>query len=115
MSVILALIVLWAAQVQPSAPPQPRPAPRDQRQPAQTGTSVVKGRVVAADTGRALRRAAITLTAPELGSETRTASTGLDGQYEIRDLPAGRYTVRVQRSGYLPLQYGQRRPLEAGK
>lgn len=57
----------------------------------------------------------ITVTSPALGTENRTASTGLDGRYEIKDLPAGRYTIRVQRSGYLGLQYGQRRPLEAGK
>ena len=119
MSAILLLFTLWAAVQAPQppvpSPTQTRPAPRDQRQPAQTGTSVIKGRIVAGDTGRPLRRAAITVTAPELGTENRTASTGLDGRYEIKDLPAGRYTVRVQRSGYLPLQYGQRRPLEAGK
>ena len=72
----------------------------------------IKGRVVAGDSGRPLRRAVITVTSPALGTENRTASTGLDGRYEIKDLPAGRYTIRVQRSGYLGLQYGQRRPLE---
>jgi hypothetical protein len=121
MSAILLLFTLAAAvqAPQPTVPPSPstqtRPAPRDPRQPAQTGTSVIKGRVLAGDTGRPLRRAAITATAPELGTDNRTVSTGLDGRYEIKDLPAGRYTIRVQRSGYLPLQYGQRRPLEAGK
>ena len=30
-------------------------------------------------------------------------------------MPAGRYTLRVNRSGYLPLAYGQRRPGEPGK
>ena len=39
----------------------------------------------------------------------------MDGRYEIIDLPAGRYALRVVRSGYLPLSYGQRRPLEQGK
>jgi hypothetical protein len=39
---------------------------------------------------------------------------GLDGRYEIAELPAGRYSIRVTRSD-LPLQYGQRRPLEPGK
>lgn len=89
--------------------------PRDVRQPPQTGTAVIRGRVVAGDTGRPLRRARITVSAPELGRDNRTTSTGLDGRYEIEDLPPGRYTIRVERSGYLGLQYGQRRPLEQGK
>src|SRR6185436_14922 len=78
-------------------------------------TAVVRGRVLASDTGRPLRRARVTLSGPELGREGRSSSTSLDGRYEITDLPAGRYTIRVTRSGYLPLQYGQRRPLEPGK
>ena len=98
-------------------PPQGFP-PRDQRppgQPAITGTGVIRGRVFAADTGRPLRRARIMVTAPELGSENRTTSTNADGRYEVKDLPAGRYTVAVNRSGYLRLSYGQRRPFEQGK
>ena len=80
--------------------------------PAQTGTASIRGRIVAADNGKPLRRAQITLSAPELGNQSRTTSTKADGRYEIKDLPAGRYTVSVRRSGYLPLRYGQRRPLE---
>ena len=72
--------------------------PRDARSPAQTGTGVIRGRVLAADTGRPLRRARINVTAPELGPQPVNTSTGADGRYEIRDLPAGRYTVSVSRS-----------------
>jgi len=89
--------------------------PRDTRPATQSGTAIIRGRVVAADTGRPLRRARIALSGPELGREGRSTSTNLDGRYEMADLPAGRYTIRVTRSGYLPLQYGQRRPLEPGK
>ncbi len=77
----------------------------------QAGSAVIRGRIVAADTGRPLRRAQVTLTAPEM-TERRTANTNADGRYELKDLPAGRYTVAVSRNGYLPLRYGQRRPLE---
>ena len=99
---------------QGSPPGVPRP-PRDRREPQPTGTATIRGRVLALDTGRPLRRARILLSAQELGSDGRATSTGLDGRYEFKDLPAGRYTIRVSRSGYLNLDYGQRRPLEAGK
>ena len=89
--------------------------PARDRMPAQTGTAMIRGRILAADNGRPLRRARITLTAPELGTENRTTSTNPDGRYEIKDLPAGRYSMTVARSGYLTLRYGQRRPLEQGK
>jgi hypothetical protein len=70
--------------------------------------------VTSADTGKPLRRARITVSSPAL-STSSTVSTNTDGRYEVRDLPAGRYTLRVNRSGYLPLAYGQRRPGELGK
>ena len=96
------------------APPRGAP-PRDQRSPAQAGTAVIRGRVFAVDSGRPLRRARITVAAAELGADNRTTSTSADGRYEIKELPAGRYTVTVNRSGYLRLSYGQRRPFEQGK
>ena len=102
----------------PAGPPglqwPPGAPPRD-RATVATGTAVIRGRVLAADTGRPLRRARITASAPELGGEQRSTSTGMDGRYELTELPAGRYTIRVTRSGYIPLNYGQRRPFEQGK
>src|SRR5882672_2434160 len=95
--------------------PGPGGPPRDARLPAQTGTAVVRGHVVAADTGKPLRRARIMLQAPELGGENRTTSTNAEGKFELKDLPAARYNIVVSRSGYLQLRYGQRRPFEAGK
>lgn len=96
-------------------PGMPPPGtPRDGRMAGQTGTAIVRGRVIAADSSRPLRRARITVTEPDLGV-TFSASTNTDGRYEIRDLPAGRYTVSVTRSGYLRWTYGQRRAFEQGK
>jgi len=109
LSVLLLLPAAVRAQ-QPAASPPPRDA-----RPAQIGTAVIRGRVFAADTGKALRRARISVTAPELGGNGKTSSTNADGRYEIKDLPAGRYTLTVTRSGYVQLRYGQRRPFEAGK
>jgi hypothetical protein len=98
----------------PQPPVQPRMPARDAITPAQKGTASIKGRVVSADAARPLRRAQIRVFAQEL-SEARTTSTNTQGLFEIRDLPAGRYTVRVTRSGYLPLDYGQRHPGEPGR
>ena len=108
------LFALMANAATPQ-PPTQGPPPRDTRPSSPAGTAVVRGRVLASDTGRPLRRARVMMSGPELGREGRSTSTSLDGRYEITGLPAGRYTIRVTRSGYLPLQYGQRRPLEPGK
>src|SRR5262249_53254277 len=115
-----AVVSAQSGQPPPGPPPgiqgPPRPgAPARDRATVATGTAVIRGRVLAADTGRPLRRARITAAAPELGGDQRSTSTGMDGRYELTELPAGRYTIRVTRSGYIPLNYGQRRPLEQGK
>lgn len=88
-------------------------APRE----AAPGTGVIRGRITSLDTGKPLRRAQVHLTpADELvPPPPRTASTSSDGRYEFRDIAPGRYTLRVQRSGYLTLTYGQRRPSEQGR
>jgi hypothetical protein len=102
------IVVIGLTVASPAMPPQGT----QQQPPAQPGTALIRGRILAADTGKPLRRAQITLSAPELRGQPRVANTNADGRYEIKDLPAGRYTVSVTRSGYLTLRYGQRRPLE---
>lgn len=103
-----------AQTVTPQAPVMPRTPARDKATPAAKGTAVIKGRVVSADGERPLRRAQIRISGAEL-PEARVTSTNARGLFEVRDLPAGRYTILVQRSGYLPLEYGQRRPGEPGR
>ncbi|HJZ77914.1 MAG TPA: carboxypeptidase-like regulatory domain-containing protein [Vicinamibacterales bacterium] len=109
---LLCLLAATMAASLGAAQPPPRDRPRP---PAQAGSAAIRGRIFAADTGRPLRRARIAALAPELAGESRTVSTDSDGRYELTGLPAGRYAIRVTRSGYLPLRYGQRRPLEQGK
>jgi hypothetical protein len=81
---------------------------RAQRDPAtvKKGTAVIKGHVFTAE-GRPLRRAQIRATAGD-SRDAVTTTTGLEGEYELRELPAGRYTAHATRSGYLPAQFGQR-------
>ena len=94
-----------AAGVGPSTPVgQP---PRDGRPAA--GQAVIKGRVVAVDNGQPVRRAEVRVSAAELRT-ARAALTDADGRYEIRDLAAGRYSIRVTRSPFLAWSYGQTQP-----
>jgi len=81
---------------------------------AQTGSASIRGRVVAADTGRPLRRARVRVVNSDR-NEVETASTDSDGRYHIDGLLGGSYAVSAARSGYLSLEYGQRRPLEHGR
>ena len=73
----------------------------------------ISGRVLAADNGRPVKRARVFVTAAELpgGRGVLTDDTGV---FDFTELPAGRYTVTVSKSGFVSLSYGQRRPLQAG-
>ena len=72
-----------------------------------TGTASLRGTVVTADTGAPLRRAHVRLSAPDL-RDGRTTSTGASGEFEFRDLPAGRYQLSASKTGFVQLSYGQR-------
>jgi protocatechuate 3,4-dioxygenase beta subunit len=88
------------------------PTARDTRG-TQKGTAQIRGRVVAAETGTPLRRAQVLLSSPETQFR-RAATTDSEGRFEFADLPAGRFSMSANKSGYVGLQYGQRRPFEAG-
>lgn len=112
----LAIPVLAAtAESQIAAPAPPGAAPRGTNQEAQAG-GVIRGRITSMDTGKPLRRAQVRLALEyEFHGTPRTAITSTDGRYEFRDVAPGRYTLRAQRSGYLALTYGQRRPGEQAR
>ena len=120
-SLLAAVLVIAAsttsAQIQQQVTQGGVLPPRDAAQGPRiaTGTAVIRGRVFAADSGRPLRRARIQVNGPGLPNNGLTTSTDADGRYEIKDLPGGRYTINVTRSGYLRLSYGQRRPFEQGR
>ena len=84
-----------------------------QRVDAPRGTSVVRGQILAADTGTPIRRAQVRISSPD-ARESRLAATDAQGRFEIKELPAGRYTVSASKGGFVSLQYGQRRPSESG-
>lgn len=73
----------------------------------------MRGQIVAADNGAPIRRAQIRISAPDV-REQRVATTDAQGRFEIKELPAGRYTMTASKGGFVALQYGQRRPTESG-
>ncbi|PYR93467.1 MAG: hypothetical protein DMF84_08645 [Acidobacteria bacterium] len=82
------------------------------RQP-KTGTGILRGRVIASDTGSPIRRAQVRVISPDIGA--KTALTDAQGRFEFKDLPASRFNMSVTKSGFVSMQYGQNRPFEPGR
>jgi hypothetical protein len=87
---------------------------RDNAQLPQTGTGALRGRVTASPAGTPLRRAQVSLASPDNPQLRRVTMSDADGRFEFTELPAGRYALNASKAGYVGLQYGQRRPYEAG-
>lgn len=116
----VATVVAVAIGPNPQAQQPPRPGPQQpsrdtpaQKQDTTPVTGLIAGRILAADTGRPVKRARVFVTAAELpgGRGVLTDDTGV---FQLVELPAGRYTLSVSKSGFVSLSYGQRRPLQAG-
>src|SRR5262245_16778604 len=111
------LLISTAAAAQtappPAQPPPPRTMPgmaappRDSPQ-EKTGTAVLSGRVVAADTGKPLRRALVRASSQDT-PQGRSVSTDADGRWQLKSLPAGSYRVTISKGGYVDISYGQQR------
>src|SRR5262245_4302549 len=110
--VLIAACAMAARAQQPSQQP-PRDTSARPATTATTGTGRIGGHVVAADTGRPIKRARVFLSAAELGGG-RGVLTDDNGAFEFGELPSGRYTLNASKSGFIQLSYGQRRPLQAG-
>ena len=77
------------------------------------GTGVVRGRVVALDTGLPLRRARVMLFVP-LG-KARAATTDDEGTFGFTKLAPGRYNLQASKPRYVDASLGARRPNGPGK
>jgi hypothetical protein len=104
---LLALLVLvtFAPTIDAQAP---RPRTRPQR--VDSLTSSIHGRVTTADTGASIRGAEVRLSMN--GSFSRLATTNAEGRYEFHNLSAGDYKLTVSKTGFITLEFGQRRPFE---
>src|SRR6187401_1817875 len=87
----LAFPCVLSAQGVPMPPPPPAPPgqPRDAGT-QKTGTARLSGRVTSLDSGRPIRRAVVRALGPEL-REGKSVSTDVEGRWELRDIPAGRF------------------------
>ena len=112
-SLLLALGIAAVAQQAPGQITQPRPATGSQQPardtPAQpqgappTPTGRITGRVIASDNGRPVKRARVFVTAAELPDGGRGVLTDEQGVFDLTELPAGRYTLTVSKSGFVSL------------
>lgn len=88
--------------------------PAPDQSAAKPGT--IRGRITAADSGRPLARTRVMLNA--VGAPPApagmTVTTTSQGTFEMKDVTPGAYFVSAQRSGFVTLEYGQRRPGERG-
>src|SRR3954466_1774037 len=83
------------AQGQAPGPRQPaRDTSARQQDPNEKATAAIAGRVLAADTGRPVKRARVFVSGAELPGG-RGILTEDDGTFAIVELPAGRYTLTV--------------------
>lgn len=110
-----ALLSVATAFGQPPQPPtgggrgqEMPPRSGGQQVEAPRGTAIIRGVVLAADTGTPVRRAQVRASAPA-ARQSRLATTDANGRFEIRELAAGNYTVSASKSGFVSLRYGQRR------
>jgi len=68
---------------------------------APQGHSTIHGRAIYQDTERPVRRAPVVLISDEDSSQSRTTVTDGRGEFSFKNLPAGRYHVIVNSTGYL--------------
>lgn len=111
--VALSMGAVLTAQGPPPPTPARQAAPaRDSAREA-PATATIRGKVTAAANGQPLHRVKVTLNGAV--ANPPTAVTDTRGEFTLTQVPAGTFTITAVRAGYLTLQYGQRRPQQAGR
>lgn len=84
--------------------------PRQNPAQAEAPRATLRGHVYAQDTGAPLKRVQVTLRAQQPQTEPFTSITDAQGAFELKNVPAGTYTLYCNRNGFVPLTYGQKGP-----
>jgi len=82
-------------------------------QPAPAGTGIITGFVTTAGSGGPVRRARVTLSGGELRGG-RSTLTNDEGRFTFAALPAGRFSMRASKAGYVDVPFGAKRPGRPG-
>ena len=105
---ILPILLLSAVSVPAQTSSLNRPAnPKPEE-------SSVSGMVVRLADDEPLKAASVRLQSLENRAQTATAVTDAGGRFEIKGIDPGRYRLSVSRNGFVPQEYGQRKPNDPG-
>ena len=114
--VLVASAGVWAQvpPVPPAPPPQVPGQTRDaQAQTQAPATAVIMGTVLVNGTGQPADGVRLTLSGNELRG-SRSALSDDSGNFAFLALPAGTYTLRATKNGYVSGTYGQKQPGRPG-
>lgn len=105
------VVTLLVGVVALSAQSRGRVAGSSGQDGADRESGTIRGTVLAADGESPLAKATVSLrkSGSRRGAGERTARSDDRGEYEFRDLDAGKYLLSVTRNGFLPQNYGQKR------
>jgi hypothetical protein len=90
----------------PSTPPAISPPPTTEP-PEARDPGVIQGTVLGGATGQPLRRAQVVLRPADPKASSTFQTTDDSGGFTFPKVPVGRYTITVQRDGFLPLSAGR--------
>jgi hypothetical protein len=113
---MMASAAVWA-QV-PPVPSPPPPAPPGQARDSQAqsqapATAIIMGNVLISGTGQPADGVRLTLSGSELRG-SRSSLSDDSGNFVFLALPAGTYTLRATKLGYVSATYGQKQPGRPG-
>jgi len=86
--------------------------PKDPKQ--KEDTCRISGMVVKAADGAPLKGAGVSLRNNEDREHNIATTTTADGHFVLQNVPAGHYKLFVNRNGYVPQAFGQRKPNDPG-
>ncbi|HEX6974186.1 MAG TPA: carboxypeptidase-like regulatory domain-containing protein, partial [Vicinamibacterales bacterium] len=101
-ALVVAAPAVTRAQVVNQIVPGTQVPPRDRVPPPTTGTASIKGRVVDGVTGAAIARARVRLMGV---TRLPIATTDSAGAFTFKNLPAGGYSLSVDKATYQPGRY----------